>query len=175
MDKRAAFLSLNFNPYMVPMHSIKDMIQVTLEQLMRAEEMRKEKIDQNAQYTFKYNLSLGRHGWLRLTPAYSVRLVEEILAGLKDPPQCVMEPFSGTGTTELVCANKRILSFALEINPFLVWLGNAKLRVYSLEKIERFLHSARDLMLEIDSFTPAALPPIYNIHRWWGGDSKRIF
>lgn len=36
-------------------------------------------VQQNAQYTFKYNTSIGRHGWLRLTPAYSVRLVEEIL------------------------------------------------------------------------------------------------
>ena len=83
-------------------------------------------INQNAQYTFKYNTSMGRHGWLRLTPAYSVRLVEEILSGLNYSPTCVLEPFSGTGTTELVCANNGISSFALEINPFLVWLGNTK-------------------------------------------------
>lgn len=136
--------------------------------------MNKEKIHQNAQYTFKYNLSLERHGWLRLTPAYSVRLVEEILADLEYSPQCVMEPFSGTGTTELVCANEGIPSFALEINPFLVWLGNAKLKVYSLEKIEQFLNSAHRLMSEIDSFAPAALPPIYNIHRWWGSQQAEF-
>ena len=88
--------------------------------------MHKGATTQNAQYTFKYNSSLGRHGWLRLTPAYSVRLVEEILTELDYTPGCVMEPFSGTGTTELVCANRGISSFALEINPFLVWLGNAK-------------------------------------------------
>ena len=98
--------------------------------------MHKEAITQNAQYTFKYNSSLGRHGWLRLTPAYSVRLVEEILAELDYTPRCVMEPFSGTGTTELVCANKGISSFALEINPFLVWLGNAKLGIYHRDKVE---------------------------------------
>ena len=97
--------------------------------------MHKEAITQNAQYTFKYNSSLGRHGWLRLTPAYSVRLVEEILAELDYTPRCVMEPFSGTGTTELVCANKGISSFALEINPFLVWLGNAKLGFYQRDKV----------------------------------------
>lgn len=130
--------------------------------------MLKEKINQNAQYTFKYNLSMGRHAWLRLTPAYSVRLVEEILSDFKCSPRCVMEPFSGTGTTELVCSNKGIPSFALEINPFLVWLGNTKLKIYSAEKIERFLATAHDLIAEIDSFTPMALPPIYNIQRWWG-------
>ena len=108
--------------------------------------MCKEKIVQNAQYTFKYNLSLGRHGWLRLTPAYSVRLVEEILSGLDNLPKCVMEPFSGTGTTELVCASKGIPSFALEINPFLVWLGNTKLKNYSEDEIKEFLRIANELI-----------------------------
>lgn len=76
--------------------------------------MLSKRINQNAQYTFKYNASMGRHGWLRLTPAYSVRLVEEILSDLNYSPTCVLEPFSGTGTTELVCANNGISSFALE-------------------------------------------------------------
>ena len=56
-------------------------------------------IKQNTKYTFKYNLSMGRHGWLRLTPAYSVRLVEEILESLTYTPKGILEPFSGTGTT----------------------------------------------------------------------------
>ena len=129
--------------------------------------MHKEAITQNAQYTFKYNSSLGRHGWLRLTPAYSVRLVEEILAELDYTPRCVMEPFSGTGTTELVCANKGISSFALEINPFLVWLGNAKLGFYQRDKVEEFLSIANILMQHIEEYVPTDFPPIYNIYRWW--------
>lgn len=129
--------------------------------------MHKEAITQNAQYTFKYNSSLGRHGWLRLTPAYSVRLVEEILAELDYTPRCVMEPFSGTGTTELVCANKGISSFALEINPFLVWLGNAKLDIYQRDKVEEFLSIANTLMQHIEEYVPTEFPPIYNIYRWW--------
>lgn len=129
--------------------------------------MHKEVITQNAQYTFKYNSSLGRHGWLRLTPAYSVRLVEEILAELDYTPRCVMEPFSGTGTTELVCANKGLSSFALEINPFLVWLGNAKLGIYHRDKVEEFLSIANTLMQHIEEYVPTDFPPIYNIYRWW--------
>ena len=129
--------------------------------------MHKEAITQNAQYTFKYNSSLGRHGWLRLTPAYSVRLVEEILAELDYTPRCVMEPFSGTGTTELVCANKGISSFALEINPFLVWLGNAKLGIYHRDKVEEFLSIANTLMQHIEEYVPTDFPPIYSIYRWW--------
>ena len=33
-----------------------------------------------AHLTFKGNLEEGRHGWLRLTPAYSVHLVERLLS-----------------------------------------------------------------------------------------------
>lgn len=130
--------------------------------------MRSKTINQNPQYTFKYNTSMGRHGWLRLTPAYSVRLVEEILSELEYSPQCVLEPFSGTGTTELVCANNGVSSVALEINPFLVWLGNTKLKSFSSEKIENFLSFANNIAENIDVYTPAELPPIYNIYRWWG-------
>ena len=130
--------------------------------------MQNKRVKQNTQYTFKYNTSMGRHGWLRLTPAYSVRLVEEILSSLDYLPKCVLEPFSGTGTTELVCANKGVASFALEINPFLVWLGNTKLKSYSSEIIEKFLSVAETITENIESYNPAKLPPIYNIYRWWG-------
>ncbi len=122
---------------------------------------------QNAQYTFKYNSALRRHGWLRLTPAYSVRLVEEILEQLDYRPQRVLEPFSGTGTTELVCAELGIPSFALEINPFLVWLANAKLGFYSENNVADFLAAAKGIAQNIESFEPAPLPPIHNINRWW--------
>ena len=130
--------------------------------------MLSERIKQNAKYTFKYNASMGRHGWLRLTPAYSVRLVEEILSDLNYSPKCVLEPFSGTGTTELVCANNGISSLALEINPFLVWFGNAKLKTYSSEIIDEFLNIANTITENIESYSPDKLPPIYNIYRWWG-------
>ena len=48
---------------------------------------------QRADLTFKENLSRGRHGWLRLTPAYSVKVVGEIL---DEHPNFhrVLEPFS---------------------------------------------------------------------------------
>ncbi|MDM8543640.1 hypothetical protein QUF90_21410 [Desulfococcaceae bacterium HSG9] len=42
------------------------------------------KITQRSDYTFKYNKKLGRHGWLRLTPAYSVKLVTEIIDNIPE-------------------------------------------------------------------------------------------
>ena len=53
--------------------------------------------------TFKHNTNKGRHGWIRLTPAYSIALVEDILGGLSShEKEYILDPFSGTGTTGLV-------------------------------------------------------------------------
>ena len=36
-------------------------------------------LGRRAHLTFRGNVALGRHGWLRLTPAYSLALVRELL------------------------------------------------------------------------------------------------
>ena len=58
---------------------------------------------QRADYTHKYNIKTGRHGWLRLTPAYSVRVVEEVM-DLTTGHLRVLDPFCGTATTALSAA-----------------------------------------------------------------------
>ncbi len=84
---------------------------------------------QNAHLTFKGNREAGRHAWLRLTPAYSVRLVREHVART-GPGAVVTDPFSGTGTTALAAAEHGVRGQALDINPFLIWLGEVKTRHY---------------------------------------------
>ena len=60
-------------------------------------------LQQRADYTYRFNSKTGRHGWLRLTPAYSVKIVEEIIE--KHPEaRRVLDPFCGTGTTALSAA-----------------------------------------------------------------------
>ena len=125
------------------------------------------KILQNACLTFKYNQSLGRHGWLRLTPAYSVKIVELVLTRLNYRPQYVLEPFSGTGTTELVCASKGIPATAYDINPFLVWLAKVKTKIYHREIFTTFNNVVNDIMKNLPYVSPCQYPPIYNIDRWW--------
>lgn len=124
-------------------------------------------IKQNSHLTFKYNKSLGRHGWLRLTPAYSVRMVEQIISGLDYSPECVLEPFSGTGTTELVCANKNIPSVAYDVNPFLVWLANMKCAVYDPDIIKQLFESAERIIEAVQDICPCDYPHLYNIGKWW--------
>lgn len=123
---------------------------------------------QNAHLTHKHNRSRGRHGWLRLTPAYSVKLVEQILQG-SSARQRVLDPFSGTATTTLCAAMAGQQALSLDINPFLRWFGNAKLRRYSDAQLARVCELADAIALRVEDAgaDAAQAPPIHRIERWW--------
>ncbi len=125
----------------------------------------------NAELTFKPNLRLGRHGWLRLTPAYSVKLVNDFLDQHPEVRR-VLEPFCGTGTTALVCAQRGIACDALEINPFLVWLARAKTTNYPIAELKTTRSIASDAARCAGAMTQTRVwtPPIANIERWWRED-----
>ncbi len=123
---------------------------------------------QRADYTFRFNSSLGRHGWLRLTPAYSVKLVKEILK--EEPSESfIFDPFSGTGTTGLVSAELGLNAALNDINPFLVWLANAKCYNYSTTDLQLGIEKIDDIVLLAKSRIGSEnwLPDIFNIDRWW--------
>lgn len=130
---------------------------------------------QNAHLTFKNNQHNGRHGWLRLTPAYSVPLVSNILDGHKYAA-AVLDPFSGTGTTALCAAYMGLRGTGLEINPFLVWFSSIKYRQYSPATIEKTrslgaIIAAASSSVNAPSVEP---PPIHNIVRWWNDGELRF-
>jgi hypothetical protein len=115
--------------------------------------------------TFKGNQSLGRHGWLRLTPAYSRHLVESLVAPLGKKDR-VLDPFCGTGTTALTCAEHGIRADTVDINPFLVWLANAKFAAYTA----RQLGEAREFCSRLRIGSEANghwQPPLKDIEKWW--------
>ena len=145
-------------------------------------------IPRHDQFTFRANAGVGRHGWLRLTPAYGVRLVCEALADLP-PGAVVTDPFSGTGTTPLAAAEAGLTGQAVDLNPFLIGLGRAKTADYSAAEIEaaregarRVLGGARSALARWDEAGRGAdggapspdgpdrpwwTPPMHRVDRWW--------
>lgn len=128
----------------------------------------REDIRQRADYTHKFNAKTGRHGWLRLTPAYSVKVVEELIQQYEKPLR-VLDPFCGTATTVLSAAYHGHEGITTDINPFLVWLGQVKTASYPRTSIvsthkacARVVDSANRKAVE-----PVNPPPIHNIERWW--------
>jgi DNA modification methylase len=130
--------------------------------------LKREQLRQRADYTHKFNAKTGRHGWLRLTPAYSLKIVEELVLG-HDQGRRVFDPFCGTGTTALSAAYHGHEGVTTDINPFLVWLAQAKTAQYSQKDIAA-AHDACASALDLvkrKSVEPAPAPLIHNIERWW--------
>lgn len=124
--------------------------------------------------TFKHNIKRGRHGWLRLTPAYSIKVVHEIL---EQHPKVkhVLDPFSGTGTTGLVCAERGLTCDLLDINPFLIWIARVKTANYTSAQRLEAETAAREIAYSLRNSIEDNLwfPPIKNIERWWS-ENKRL-
>lgn len=124
---------------------------------------------QRADFTYKNNLGHGRHGWVRLTPAYSVTLVEQILDehGTSGP---ILEPFCGTGTTGLAAAQRGMHCDLYDINPFLLWLARVKCANYTPEQIysaRAYATQAMNMAHALPSDAQLWVPPISHIERWW--------
>jgi len=118
--------------------------------------------------TQRANLKNTRYGWLRLTPAYSVHLVSDLLDSHHETNPVVLDPFCGTGTTALVCAERGIESDTTDINPFLIWLGTVKTRNYEKADISEFDYFAEKLIGDVGvGVEPEWLPEIHQIDKWW--------
>ena len=131
-----------------------------------------EQLRQRSDYTHKFNTKTGRHGWLRLTPAYSLKIVEELISA-HEKARRIFDPFCGTGTTALSAAYHGREGITTDINPFLIWLAQAKTAHYNPEQIA-VTREACGLALDLvrrQCIEPAPAPPIHNIERWWSSGS----
>jgi len=133
------------------------------------------KHSRNQHLTFKANQGVGRHGWLRLTPAYGVKLVRERISHMP-AGSVITDPFSGTGTTPLAAAELGHTGQSIDLNPFLIWLGRTKTRHYSDEALE----VAREAVSAVTSSARTTLdepslwqPNIYKIEKWWTPSALR--
>ncbi len=126
--------------------------------------------------THKANLKHTRYGWLRLTPAYSVHLVEDILDRDLSKDAVVLDPFCGTGTTALVCAMRGVTADTTDINPFLLWLAEAKTQSYDAKDLKDFSSASEKIAETITTQTISEVwtPPIHQIEKWWGQDVLQV-
>ncbi len=120
--------------------------------------------------TFKGNGYESRYGWLRLTPAYSLHLVAQIIEDYATSEPIVLDPFCGTGTTALLCAERGIVCDTTDINSFLIWLTRAKTKRYSSQHLDDFANISTEVTEAILNPRQAStwLPLLHQIEKWWG-------
>ena len=125
--------------------------------------------------TQRANLKHTRYGWLRLTPAYSVHLVGDLLEEIDLSDGVVLDPFCGTGTTALVCAERGIRADTIDINPFLVWLAQTKCANYSATELENFADTSSMVLAKtIGGEANEWIPAIHEIEKWWDAETLRL-
>jgi hypothetical protein len=131
--------------------------------------------------TFKGNFDYPIHRWFRLTPSFSPELVADILAHWALPLSAkVLEPFCGVGTTPLVCQEKGLNSYAIELNPLLYFV--AKVKTTPFRNLTDFTAVVKETMrqvqsrfsmlktLDTETFLVAyhdSIPKIQNVTKWW--------
>ena len=130
----------------------------------------------NKHLTFSHNISLKRHGVLRLTPAYSTKLVNEILDSC-DNHKTLLDPYCGTATTALSGGQRGMEAYTTDINPFLIWLGKTKTKNYAEEVFFAVSKEAENIILSLsfcEEDENIELPDICNIERWWSRGSLYV-
>lgn len=76
--------------------------------------------------TFVPNKSEKIHRWFSYLEGYSKPLVEDELSRI-GKIQSILDPFGGSGTTQLVAAANGIKSFFCEVNPAMSFIANTKI------------------------------------------------
>src|SRR4051794_21177051 len=71
--------------------------------------------------------SLGLQRWFQFKEAFSPSFVRQIIQDQPHKPSTILDPFSGSGTTALTAQFLGITPTAIEVNPFLADLTEAKL------------------------------------------------
>ena len=123
----------------------------------------------NEHMTFRANMGVGRHGWLRLTPAYGVRLVRDRIAHMPTG-SVITDPFSGTGTTPLAAAELGHRGQSVDINPFLIWLGTVKTTNYSEDRLLAVADAAKAVLIAARAHPhdhDLWQPSLFKIEKWW--------
>ena len=126
---------------------------------------------QKAHLTFRGNVKRGRHGWVRLTPAYSLHVVNEILANTRRD-ELILDPFSGTATTTLASVTQGLRAHSVDVNPFLVWLGNLKVQQFAPSVAEELRTHGRRIAKAIkNTGKPRWIPNLHQIEKWWAQET----
>lgn len=116
------------------------------------------------------NESLPRHRWYPIKEGFSANFVRDSLAEFNVPHGkaiLAIEPFSGSGTVPVECTRLGVNCLALEVNPFLAFVGRTKLRQIASKKFR----PERDKVLR--GLRAPSASPLEQLSTFCEGNGKR--
>ena len=81
--------------------------------------------------TFQESRHQPVHSWYPYIQGFSATYVRDVLLRNGSPPSSVYDPFGGAGTTQLAASCLGVKSFYSEVNPFMVFVAETKVRAAS--------------------------------------------
>ncbi|WP_210476143.1 hypothetical protein [Pantoea ananatis] len=91
---------------------------------------------------FNKNKNIPVHQWYPFVEGYSKEFIQDIVNELDYYPECVLEPFSGSGTTAVEMQNIGIKCISFEVSPFMYMLSKVKLsQDYKYDLFEKYLEN----------------------------------
>lgn len=97
--------------------------------------------------TFAENKTQKIHRWYPYVEGYSCSFVNDILENLPYKPSAIYDPFSGSGTTQIVASHNSIMSYYSEINPLMRFFIDFK-----VNKVIDLLNDWQKNKKQIESF-----------------------
>ena len=96
--------------------------------------------------TFADNMKLPIHRWYRYTAGFSAQWVGEIIEEEKNHGRLhIVDPFAGSGTVAIECAQKGVSSYGIESNPYVYKIAKSKLS-WTLLNTDRLMQTCRDAL-----------------------------
>ena len=99
----------------------------------------KERPDLRRLVTFTPNKSEPIHRWYKYTQGFSGNLVSSLIADLKlNRNDLVLDPFTGSGTTNLECKKQGIPSIGIEISPLMSFVSKVKVKTWNHKELSKY-------------------------------------
>ena len=107
---------------------------------------------------FSQNEVVPYHQWFRYREGFSAELIQELIkmSGAQNG-ETIIDPFCGSGTTNVVAAAEGYNTIGLDVNPMSAFITNAKIQFYS----EKVLEQAILTLDDIDNFNDITVKSFY--------------
>lgn len=107
---------------------------------------------------FSSNESVPYHQWFKYREGFAGELITELISMSGAlPGECIIDPFCGSGTTNVVAILNGYDTLGLDVNPMSAFLANAKVDHYSRKDLEQVASHLSELKV----FTTHTYKPTY--------------
>ncbi|RUP36090.1 MAG: hypothetical protein EKK63_18405 [Acinetobacter sp.] len=128
IERKASARGLSFNSYCL------NRLKASIE---KSKEIKSEKLVDPIHTTFRGGVGDPLHDWYPYLEGYSPDFVNVIIDKYMPSASTIYDPFSGSGTTPVACARRKIKSMYSEVNPVMQVISEAKIGARQLDKKHR--------------------------------------